>query len=265
MGIIERGGKWLDRLRLDIDATYPDFSHDVPPSDELHIGKLQGGFASLDTCNAAKLLGRNLIKKVDAIAEEKLVIPLKINDQVMKTKLEPCQQHLRNVCLNAVNNEMTKHMRGILRENNESFDNRLRIHLDIPSCVRALHKQFSLAATYAKGKGETFRTWMSKNHPNELLWHVKSVNGSRQDICVDASACIFWNRKYYVKFLATHLCYGNKDNCLEDSLFVILTSTEFIAVTRVMCMLMVAVSQPWRYLAGCSHTFGSYGWSNRHM
>lgn len=135
----------------------------------------------------------------------------------------------------------------------------------MPSCIRALHKQFFLAAAYAKGKGKTFRIWMSKNYPNELLWHAKSVNGSRQDICVDASACIFWNRKYHIKFLATSLCCSDKDNSLEDSLFVMLTSAEFIAVTRSMCMLMVAVSQPMRYLTGCTHTFASYDWNNRHM
>ena len=79
------------------------------------------------------------------------------------------------------------------------------------------------------------------------------------------SACIYYNRKYYIEYLACTLCYGDKDNSLEESLFVILSSTEFIAVTRVMCILMVAVSQLMRYLVGCSHTFGQYGWSNRHM
>ena len=106
---------------------------------------------------------------------------------------------------------------------------------------------------------------MSKNHPNELLSYVKSVNRSRQDICINVLAYIFWNQKYYIKFLATDLYYGNKDNYFKDSLFVILKSTKFIATTRAMCILMVAASQPMRYLAQCSITFGSYRWSNRHM
>ena len=110
MGIIERGGKWLDRLHLDIDITYPDFIHDILLSNELHIRKLQGSFASLDTYNTAMKLGKNLIKKVDAIAEEKQVLPLKINDQVLTTKLELCQQHIRNMCLNVVNNVITKYI-----------------------------------------------------------------------------------------------------------------------------------------------------------
>ena len=74
-------------MRLSLHETVPDFIRDVLPSNELHIGKLQGVFASLDACDAAMKLGSNLIKTVDTVAQEKQVPTFKINDQEIKKNL----------------------------------------------------------------------------------------------------------------------------------------------------------------------------------
>ena len=62
-------------VHLEIDVTQSSFIHNVPPSNKLQIEKLQGGFASLNTYNKAMKLGKNLIKKVDAIAEKNKYFP----------------------------------------------------------------------------------------------------------------------------------------------------------------------------------------------
>ena len=67
-----------------MDAIFPNFIYNLPLSNELHIRKLEGGLASLDACNVSMKLGKNLIKKVDTIAQEKQVLLLKINNQVIE-------------------------------------------------------------------------------------------------------------------------------------------------------------------------------------
>lgn len=76
---------------------------------------------------------------------------LHANNVPMKTVLEPCQQHQRNVCLEALNQEMTRCMRCVLQGNNEAVDNRLCIHLDITSCVRVLCKHWQKHMRREKG------------------------------------------------------------------------------------------------------------------
>lgn len=51
-----------------LDADYPEFEYDVPSSAAFHIGKLQGGFSTLGTCNAARRLVKELAAEIDKVA-----------------------------------------------------------------------------------------------------------------------------------------------------------------------------------------------------
>ena len=150
--VIDRSGIWLDRLGEAMLELHPEYEGNLPSSDEIHLGKLKGQHVSTDTCATANKLSRNLVERIDEVAEEKQVPPLMINGTEVHTSVEPCQQHQRNVCLDAVSSEMTKHIKWILEENSQMMDNiRLRLHMDGPSFFRALDKQFSLTCNYAKG------------------------------------------------------------------------------------------------------------------
>ena len=122
--------------------------------------------------------------------------------------------------------------------------------MDIPSLNIAAHKFFSLTCNYPKGKGDQFKSYMEKNHPGAPLVHVVNGKGSRQDICIDAAPCFYMNHPYWVEFLDELICYGDTDNKLELSLWIALTSTEYIAVTRGMSIIKFAISDQLRYLAG---------------
>ena len=55
------------------------------------------------------------------------------------------------------------------------------------SVLRALDKEFSLNANYAKGHGDLFYEWMLHNHPDALLLAVERASGSRQDLEVEGA------------------------------------------------------------------------------
>ena len=91
------------------------------------------------------------------------------------------------------------------------------------------------------------------------------MNGSRQDIAIDAELCVCWNRPVYLKFLLCSRECGNYDNKLEESLFCLLSSTEFTGVMRGMSIILVCVTNLLLWLAGKIHELAAFGWSTWHM
>ena len=83
--------------------------HDVKGSDHINMGKFDGGFITLDTCNTAMKLGRELRAKIEEAVAELYIDSTTVNDQEMKTEIEPCQHHQRNVCLDGISNEISKY------------------------------------------------------------------------------------------------------------------------------------------------------------
>ena len=73
-----------------LDDSFPEFVHNVPLSDELHIGKLEEGFATLDTYNTTQKVTKNLTKKVEEVVEERLILLLKISKKIILTINELC-------------------------------------------------------------------------------------------------------------------------------------------------------------------------------
>ena len=150
----------MERWRDDMEENEPDFIHDTPPRDDLHLGKLQGQFVSLDTCNTAVNLSEGIVKLIDDTAKEKDQPPLVVDGQAMETSHEPCQHHERNVAVNGVGKAMDKHMRRTLEVNNVSLDSQLRVNLNLSDLCREARKEFSLIALHQKGKGELFKEFM---------------------------------------------------------------------------------------------------------
>ena len=73
------------------------------------------------------------------------------------------------------------------------------------------------------------------------------------------------NHSYWIDFSYDFICYSKVENISEKSIFVALSSSEFIAVARSMSMLKYSISDKLRYLVENTHTFYTYGWSARHM
>ena len=46
--------------------------------------------------------------KIDAVAEEKNLALKLVNNQIIQTRMEPCQHYQWNICLEALSKEMAK-------------------------------------------------------------------------------------------------------------------------------------------------------------
>jgi len=78
------------------------------------------------------------------------------------------------------------------------------------------------------------------------------------------------NYPYYVEFLDSALRKPRKiknesASILQKNLFVVLTSSEMIALVRLLSILHLSICMPFRYLAGKSHEFKQYGWGAADM
>ena len=77
---------------------------------------------------------------------------------------------------------------------------------------------------------------------------------------------MFISIRYYIEFLDECL-KSHTDNILQENLFIVLTSSEMVALCRVMAIVHFTISMPMRWLAGNTHHIGAqgYDWSARSM
>ena len=236
----------LNRLHEVLADKYPHYDRStLPTANDIDVSKLgQGGTITTDTCSTAQKLRRILL------------------DTIEGTYDYDCMHHLRNVWFGNMEKKLTKHLNVLLRADLDEIDPRLRVSASISAIVRAIDKEFSLSANYLKGHGELFLEWVRKHHPGELLLHVERASGSRQDIYSEGSMAILMNYPYYVEFLDTMLRRPLKKNqqpsILQQNLFVALTSSEMIALVRLLSILHISVCMPTRWLAGKTHELSMY-------
>ena len=95
--------------------------------------------------------------------------------------------------------------------------------------------------------------------------HVERASRSRQDLFLIGSLAIYWNRQYCVEFLDEQLRIPGKGNILQENLFVILSSAEMVALSRLCSIIYLSICLPVRWLAGQTHTLQEYGWGARSM
>ena len=234
-----------------METHYPDDVGLVPSPDGIDIQKLgNGGTFMSDTCNAAQKLRRILVELVDGAYDL------------------DCMNHLRNVWFGSMEKALAKHLNELLRSSLDEIDPTLRVSTSMSAIIRAIDKEFSLSANYPKGHGELFLEWLREHYPGVLLLHVERAAGSRQDICTEGSMAIYMNHQLYLEFLDNQLRKphsADKASILQQNLFVVLSSSEMIALARLLSILHISVVMPFRYLAGKTHTLHEHNWGAADM
>ena len=214
----------LVSLRKIMDEKYPDHSTEVPSPDQIDMNKMgQGGLFTTDNCNTARKIRRILTVGVPGSYEF------------------DCMHHLRNVWFGNMEKALTKLLNILLRDCLNEIDPTLRVTASISALIRAMDKEFSLSANYPKGHGQLFLEWLKDKYPGILLLHVERAAGSRQDLCTKGCMAIYMNWPYYVEFLDEMLrkprTKNQKPSILQRNLFVALTSSEMIALARLLSIL----------------------------
>ena len=241
----------MNNLRDVLNREFPNALQLVPTEAELDVMKFgQGANVITDTCNAARKLRRILVETIKDCYEF------------------DCMHHLRNVWFGNMEKRLTTKLNLILRSSLDEIDPTLRVSASISAMIRAIDKEFSLSANYPKGHGQLFLEWMREKHPGALLLHVERSSGSRQDLCTEGSMAIFMNYPYYIEFLDQSLRKRKKSekaSILQQNLFVALTSSEMIALVRLLSIFHVSVCMPIRWLAGKTQDLKEYEWGPMSM
>ena len=213
--------------------------------------KLCGGGIATDSCSSAQKC-RRLLKTV--IGGEEVVWD------------QDCHHHLRNVWFKAMENALTKRLNLILKADLEEIAPELRVKTSFSAIARAYDKGFSRNANYVKGFGEDFAPWMKKNKPREEMYHVYNAQGSRHDLCLLAAPAIYMNRLSSVEYMDEILRLPKKrDNILMRNLFVVLTSAEMVALSRLLTIIYMSMCLPLRWLAAKTPDLAEYEWGAVNM
>ena len=176
--------------------------------------------------------------------------------------------HLCNVWFGNMEKKLTTQLNCILRPSLAEIDPMLRVLASISALIREIDKEFSVSSNYLKGHGELFLEWMQAHHPGELLLHVERVSGLVQDMCTEGSMVILMNYPYCVDFLDRNLRMRKKNDkasVLQLNLFVPLTSSEMIALMRLLSILHISACMPIRWLVGKTNELKECGWGPMSM
>ena len=133
------------------------------------------------------------------------------------------------------------------------------------SIIRSVYKLFCLWNNYPKGDGNLFKSHMEEYHPDQLLRHVESTNGNRQDIVTIYAGPIYFNIRFYMEYLDVKLAAHGKNNILEENVSIILGSTNVLALLRAHTIVNEAITIPMRWLTANCHKLAQYNWSVRSM
>ena len=224
----------------------------IPDMSSIDISKLTDGAVTTDTCNSARKARRILVEIVS-----------QIDGGVVHE--QDCFHHLRNVWINGAAKAVSRFLKEYLSDSLDEISSFLRVSPDLAHIIRAYHKEFSLTSNYPKGHGELFRDWIIKNYPMEFLLHAERAAGNRQDIICMGADAVYINRPLNVEFLDERLRIKDNANILQENLFVVLSSLEMIAVSRLFSILHVSIVKPFRWLAGNTHKLAHHNWGARLM
>ena len=82
---------------------------------------------------------------------------------------------------------------------------------------------------------------MKEHHLEALLPHVERTTGSHNDLLVEGSGTVYWNRLHCVKFLDDQLRIPD-DNILQENLFLVLSSLEKVSLSCVCSIVHLEMS-----------------------
>jgi hypothetical protein len=172
-----------------------------------------------------------------------------------------CHHHLRNVWIKGMEKCVSVFLRVVVSDSLEQIPTELRVTCIFSAIARAWDKFFSLCANYPKGQGEHFAAWLRMNKPGTPLHHVVGAQGSRHDLCLMAAPAIYMNRYVCFDYASYVLRLPKKqDNILLRCLFVLMTSEEIIAQSRLYGILYISFCLPMRWLAANTPELGEWGW-----
>ncbi len=235
----------MERLQQVVLRDDPELYDSIPSPDGIDIKKLgQHGLVMTDSCNAAQKARRLLQHEIGGIVHEM-----------------DCHHHLRNVWIKGMEKSVSVFLRVIMSDSLEQIPAELRVTCIFSAIARAWDKFFSLCANYPKGQGEHFAAWLRVNKPGTALYHVVGAQGSRHDLCLEAAPAIYMNRYVCFDYASYVLRLPKKqDNILLRCLFVLMTSEEIIAQSRLYAILYISFCVPMRWLAAKTPELGKWGW-----
>ena len=103
--------------------------------------------------------------------------------------------------------------------------------------------------------GEAYLIYMHEHHPTYSLFHVACCRGPPFYAILEAAIPLYMNRLPVVEYLDYSLKMTGKqrDNILMRNLFVLFSSLEMVAQTRMYGVLYVSIFIEFRWLAGRTH------------
>ena len=229
----------LTRLREIVKEQHPGnqaLLDSIQSEDGITTKKLEDAWFTTDNCAAAR--------KVQRLAED-----------AWKSKGQNCWNHLRNTWINGMEQATNTYLKSVLTSSLDECDPKLRVKMLFGAFCRAFDKAFSLSANYPKGFGENFLEYMLEHHPTFALYHVARCRGARMDMILEAAVPIYMNRVVCIEYLDYCLkMVGKKsDNILMRNLWVLLSSSEMVAQTRLYGIMYFSICVPMRWLSGKSH------------
>ena len=215
-----------------------------------------------DTCSTAEKTKRIVLAAAEAAGREHIgeeawaKLSEERRDEVCKAYVGRCQQHLRNIIINAMSLKQTAILKVDLEDSLAEFTSFERMSVDVNDLIRSVSKEMHASQAYALGKGREATAWQKATHPSAPHMPYERAEGSRQDIALDGAVPIFWNRKRALEFLQG-LKVPGADNKLENFLLTVLSCNEMTAALRVNTLWKYIFSEPARWLAGKA---GELGW-----
>ena len=143
-------------------------------------------------------------------------------------------------------------MKEELAEELETFASWERMSTDYDQVLRATYKEFHHGCRYYKGKQKDYETWLRQTHPAAYVAPIERADGGRQDLDYDAAYPIYINRRYFIEYLHMFVFGKGHSNILEDFLYVIHRSLQYVAATRANGLMDLLVTRPMRWLTGSS-------------
>ena len=240
----------------EVESDVDDPASDAPPEDGAAVGSEEDSSDDEGSCedNSDRDDERSMASDSSSVSPDPAL--------AMESY---CHHHIRNVWWGGLIKETSKILRKSLSGSLDGIDSRLRISPNMKNILHSLDKCFSLPANYPKGNGTEFKYWAHRYHPGVPLYPVQRSTGSRNDMVLEGAVAAYINAWLYKLFLDEALSIPKADNILQENLFIILSSVEMTALSRLFSILHFSINVPMRWLAGKTHTLAEYDWSMKKM
>eukprot|EP00966_Prymnesium_polylepis_P330697 7386316-Prymnesium_polylepis.1 len=239
--IFSYGRLQLEGLKKVCDAKFGEgtwVAEGGPEPDSLGMHRLSENTVIMgDNCSTAEKTKRLLIETAEQAGREQIgetawaAMSQPQRDAKCKAHHGLCQQHGRNTMINAMIIAQTESLKEELSDSLAEFNSFDRMSTDVNDLIRATGKELHAGQEYALGKGREAEAWRKstdRTHP-----HVPYDSGNgRQDLALDGSVALYWNKIQALKFLQGLMVPGAK-NQLEKFLLRTLSCNEMTATLRV--------------------------------